>query len=209
LERIVNFANFMNAPFFWLDTIVVVCAITAATFGLLTIGRAPGLRRAQFRFFGSTLFGIALLLGGTDSLLTIHDAPRSILIGTITHLTNHRGKQSSCDVAILDNEAALSMFSGAFSCDGLHTGDQIRLQWMNFNHRIASLDVLGGPDTGSFRRGGDPFASLIGIAGGLYLIYAARRSQRLNPTAVPSGPISQEPLQGDVDEASLLHLSDR
>jgi hypothetical protein len=199
----------MNAPYRWLDIIVVLCVLAALSFGLLTVCRSPSPLRGRFKFLGSLFLGLAFFFGGADSLLTLHYAPRSTSVGIISDLTSHGGKHPTCDIALRDPDQTLSVLTGSFSCYGLHTGDQVRIQWMNFNFRIARLDVIAGPDQGSLRNGGDPFASIMSVALGSFLLYAAYRSLRLNPTAIPEERDNQSPLDGDVDEASLLHLSDR
>jgi hypothetical protein len=195
----------MNPPYHWLDITVVICAVAALIFGLLLINRSPSPLRGKLKFLSVTLTGVAFLIAGFDSYLTLNDAPRSISVGTITHLKSDGSKNQPCAIALLDAEQTLSVFIGSFPCDGLQTGDQVRLQWMNFNHRIARLDVIAGPDKGSVRIGGNSVLGFFDFALGLFFLYAAHRSRRFNPTGIP---VDRDSQSGNVDEASLLNLSD-
>jgi hypothetical protein len=197
----------MNAPFFWLDILVCVCIVIAGVSGLLTIGRDPSPLRGKLIHISGVCFGLALVLGGADRLLTLHFAPRLDFTGTIQSLTGHGGKNPTCTIQMLNAEGGRATFKGEFSCNGLQAGDEAHIASLAFNYSIARLDVIAGPDTGSIRNGGDLFTAVISLGLGCFLIYAANKSQRTNPTGIPQKRGRDTPLDGDVDTKSLLNLN--
>jgi hypothetical protein len=197
----------MNAPFFWLDILVCVCIVIAGVSGILTIGRDPSPLRGKLIHISGVCFGLALVLGGADRLLTLHFAPRLDFTGTIQSLTGHGGKNPTCIIQMLNPEGGRATFKGEFSCYGLQAGDEAHIASLAFNDSIARLDVIAGPDTGSIRNGGDLFTAVISLGLGCFLIYAANKSQRTNPTGIPQKQGRDTPLDGDVDTKSLLNLN--
>jgi hypothetical protein len=197
----------MNAPFFWLDILVCVCVVIAGVSGILTIGRDPSPLRGKLIYIASACFGLAFVLGGADRILTLQLAPRLDFTGTIQSLAAHNGKNSTCTIQIINPEGGLATFKGEFSCNGLHAGDEAHIASLAFNYSIVRLDVIAGPDTGSFRNGGDLFTVVMSLGLGCFLIYGANKSQRTNPTGIPKKQGRDTPLDGGVDTKSLLNLN--
>jgi hypothetical protein len=197
----------MNAPFFWLDILVCVCVVIAGVSGILTIGRDPSPLRGKLIYIASACFGLAFVLGGADRILTLQLAPRLDFTGTIQSLAAHNGKNSTCTIQIINPEGGRATFKGEFSCNGLHAGDEAHIASLAFNYSIVRLDVIAGPDTGSFRNGGDLFTVVMSLGLGCFLIYGANKSQRTNPTGIPKKQGRDTPLDGGVDTKSLLNLN--
>ena len=205
----------MNWPFAWLDGLVVAIALGAIAAAFPTLNIEPSPLRGKLKFVATVCFASAFLLSGVDSLLTYHFAARSSSTGIIRSVSGHGGKNPSCTIQISktfdtrasDNRAG---FTGDFSCYGVAVGDEAYVEWLQYNGRIARLEIVAGSDAGSLKYGGDGFSAIFRIGIGCFLVFVAFSAYRSNPTAIPKERTDRDSSPGEgVDTQSLLKLSKR
>lgn len=205
----------MNWPFAWLDILTVAIAVGGLAAAFPTVSMEPSPQRGKFKLIATVCLAFAFLLSGVDSLLTFHLAPHESSTGIISAVSGHGGKNPSCTIQIartFDTRASdnRNEFTGSFSCYGITVGDEAHIEWLQYNGKIAQLEIVAGSDTGSLRNGGDGFSAIFRVGLGCVIIFFAFRSYQSNPTAIPVDHTRRDSSVGEgVDTQSLLNLSKR
>lgn len=197
----------------WLDYLAWGLWIAGILCGLSILSQPAGPRRGWLKLAAFVSFGAGTVIGGVTGILANVRSPRPTITGTITSVIHHHASRSSSTRLYVQTDGGQSIgLTTNRDLSELEENATIKVTYQPFADRPLDMEVLSGRYDGWHHTESDGlFGSSFVVLAGFVTILVGGFAWNMNPTAEVEDSDTRDDsnLDGDVDTASLLNLSNR